>query len=51
MIELSLFWSQVNNREISSEVNCKTILPLFKGGDELTLVVARSLTGGAEPFK
>ena len=41
---------QVNNKEISSEVNCKTILPLFKGGDELMLMVARSLSGGIAPF-
>ena len=43
---------QVNNREITSEVNCKTILPLFKEGDELTLLVARSPAGLIrEPFQ
>ena len=43
---------QVNNREITSEVNCKTILPLFKEGDELILLVARSPAGLVrEPFQ
>ena len=43
---------QVNSREITSEVNCKTILPLFKERDELILVVARSPAGLLrEPFQ